>query len=89
MSWTLGTMTSGVPVRSIDVVVTDETDRGRVLDRLHECLAGHFDVEHSTFQLEPAGHRDHEAPPTDDHEILNGVTRSQLSRRRSGPMGRG
>jgi cobalt-zinc-cadmium efflux system protein len=31
-----------------------------VLDRLGECLRGHFDVEHSTFQLEPPGHRDHE-----------------------------
>lgn len=27
---------------------------GQVLDRPHECLAGHFDVEHSTLQLEPA-----------------------------------
>jgi cobalt-zinc-cadmium efflux system protein len=24
------------------------------------CLAGHFDVEHSTFQLEPASHAAHE-----------------------------
>jgi cobalt-zinc-cadmium efflux system protein len=30
------------------------------LDRLHDCLAGHFDVDHSTLQLEPAGHADHE-----------------------------
>jgi cobalt-zinc-cadmium efflux system protein len=27
---------------------------------LQTCLAGHFDVEHSTFQLEPAGHAAHE-----------------------------
>jgi cobalt-zinc-cadmium efflux system protein len=27
---------------------------------MQACLAGHFDVEHSTFQLEPAGHLDHE-----------------------------
>jgi len=33
----------------------------RVLDRLQACLAGHFDVEHSTFQLEPIGHQDHES----------------------------
>jgi cobalt-zinc-cadmium efflux system protein len=26
----------------------------------HDCLREDFDVEHSTFQLEPAGHRDHE-----------------------------
>jgi cobalt-zinc-cadmium efflux system protein len=32
-----------------------------VLDRLAECLHGHFDVEHSTFQLEQATHLDHEA----------------------------
>jgi hypothetical protein len=24
------------------------------------CLAGHFDIEHSTFQLERPEHRDHE-----------------------------
>ena len=33
---------------------------GEVLDRLGECLGGHFDVEHCTFQLEPVGHQDHE-----------------------------
>ena len=32
-----------------------------VLDRLQSCLAGHFDVGHSTFQLEPVGHDLHEA----------------------------
>ena len=32
----------------------------QVLDELQSCLAGHFDVEHSTFQLEPASHADHE-----------------------------
>jgi len=32
----------------------------QVLDRLQHCLAGHFDVEHSTFQLEPASHQTHE-----------------------------
>jgi cobalt-zinc-cadmium efflux system protein len=25
-----------------------------------ECLAGHFDIEHSTFQLEQPEHRSHE-----------------------------
>jgi len=35
---------------------------GLVLDRLAECLAGEFDVPHSTFQLEPAAHRGHEHP---------------------------
>ena len=58
------TITSGVSVLSAHVVAVDEVlaDGGgaRVLDRLAECLAGHFDVEHCTFQLEPASHRDHE-----------------------------
>ncbi|GLU47736.1 cation diffusion facilitator family transporter [Nocardiopsis ansamitocini] len=56
------TITSGVPVLSAHVVVEDErlTDTGRILDELHECLSGHFDVEHSTLQLEPAGHDAHE-----------------------------
>jgi len=59
------TITSGVPVLSAHVVVEDEClaqDRsGEVLDRLGECLAGHFDVEHCTFQLEPVGHQSHES----------------------------
>ena len=58
------TITSGIPVFSAHVVVADAAlaDGGgaRVLDRLADCLAGHFDVEHCTFQLEPASHRDHE-----------------------------
>jgi cobalt-zinc-cadmium efflux system protein len=32
----------------------------RLLDQLQACLAGHFDVEHSTFQLEAAAHASHE-----------------------------
>lgn len=56
------TITSGMPVLSAHVVVEDHllADTGRILDRLHECLSGHFDVEHSTLQLEPAGHFEHE-----------------------------
>jgi len=59
------TITSGVPVLSAHVVVDDacisEGRSGEVLDHLGECLASHFDVEHCTFQLEPVGHRAHEA----------------------------
>lgn len=59
------TITSGLPVLSVHVVVRDEdlADGGgaRVLDALTECLADHFDVEHCTFQLEPAGHATHES----------------------------
>jgi cobalt-zinc-cadmium efflux system protein len=58
------TITSGVPVLSAHVVVTgvDTSDCGSesVLDGLHQCLAGHFDIEHSTFQIEPEGHVEHE-----------------------------
>lgn len=58
------TITSGVPVVSAHVVVDDEElaelGHGAVLDRLHACLAGHFDIAHSTFQIEPEGHADHE-----------------------------
>jgi cobalt-zinc-cadmium efflux system protein len=59
------TVTSGLPALSVHVVIADEcfsTGRApKLLDELQACLAGHFDVEHSTFQLEPAGHSDHEA----------------------------
>lgn len=58
------TVASGLPVLSAHVVVSDEAlaDGGgaRVLDELAECLVGHFDVEHCTFQLEPATHQRHE-----------------------------
>jgi cobalt-zinc-cadmium efflux system protein len=60
------TITSGLPVLSAHVVVDAEVladgRSGVILDRLQECLRGHFDVEHSTFQLELAGHVDHEDP---------------------------
>jgi cobalt-zinc-cadmium efflux system protein len=54
------TITSGVNVLSAHVVVSDEGLGGLVLDQLGGCLADHFDIEHSTFQIEPPGHRDHE-----------------------------
>lgn len=58
-------VTSDLPAVSAHVVVTDacfaDGTAPQVLDRLQECLAGHFDVAHSTFQLEPASHVDHEA----------------------------
>src|SRR5258708_515101 len=60
------TITSGLPVLSVHIVVEpDVLADGRsavMLDVLQDCLRGHFDVEHSTFQLEPAGHADHERP---------------------------
>jgi cobalt-zinc-cadmium efflux system protein len=63
------TITSGLPVFSAHIVVDPEIiEQGRsavILDRLQACLRGHFDVDHSTFQLEPAGHADHEQPMHD------------------------
>ncbi len=54
------TITSGMNVLSAHVVVADGVDGPPVLDRLGECLAHHFDIEHSTFQLEPSTHLEHE-----------------------------
>ena len=63
------TITSGLPVLSAHVVVTDEAlaagHGGRVLDALGACLGAHFDVEHCTFQIEAATHAGHEAPVHD------------------------
>ncbi len=60
------TITSGLPVLSVHVVVDpDVLADGRsavMLDALQDCLRGNFDVDHSTFQIELAGHADHERP---------------------------
>lgn len=58
------TVTSGLPALSAHVIVDDScfTDGHvpQLLDQLQACLAGHFDVEHSTFQLEAVAHAAHE-----------------------------
>lgn len=58
-------LTRGAPVFTAHVVVAPEVladgRAGGLLAQLQGCLASHFDVEHSTFQLEPAGHSDHDA----------------------------
>ena len=58
------TITSGDPVFTahveVDPTVFERGETDEMLDRLGECLKGHFDVAHSTFQLEPAGHAEHE-----------------------------
>lgn len=55
-------LTRGAPVFTAHVVVDEDVfDEGRVgavLNGLQGCLAEHFDVAHSTFQIEPAGHAD-------------------------------
>jgi cation diffusion facilitator family transporter len=63
------TITSGLPVLSAHVVVSDAAldagHGGRVLDALCGCLGEHFDVEHCTFQIEAESHAGHEAPVHD------------------------
>ncbi|MBA8796055.1 cobalt-zinc-cadmium efflux system protein [Friedmanniella endophytica] len=57
---------TGLPVLTAHVVVDPDCFYDghvpRLLDSLQRCVAEHFpiSVEHSTFQLEPAGHADHE-----------------------------
>ena len=57
---------SRLPVLTAHVVIDDSCFRDghapRMLDDLQACLAGHFPiaVEHSTFQLEPLSHAEHE-----------------------------
>lgn len=58
------TVTSNLPTLSAHVVIDDscfnDGHAPQLLDELQSCLVGHFDVEHSTFQLEPAAHSTHE-----------------------------
>jgi len=57
---------TNLPILTAHVVVDDgcfhDGHVPQLLDELQTCLAGHFDVEHSTFQFEPAGHGAHERP---------------------------
>jgi len=55
------TITSGLNVVSAHVVLDEAADPPAVLDHLCECLAGNFDIEHSTFQLETSDRRRIEA----------------------------
>ena len=52
------TITSGMPVLSVHVAVEEAAlaaGTGPILGELARCLEEHFDVEHSTIQIEPAG----------------------------------
>ena len=51
------TITSGMNVVSAHVVLGPGADPPAVLDELCSCLAGDFDIEHSTFQLETSDRR--------------------------------
>lgn len=57
-------VSSRLPVLTAHVVVDEscfsDGQLPRLLDELQNCLAGHFDVEHSTFQFEALGHVEHE-----------------------------
>jgi cobalt-zinc-cadmium efflux system protein len=50
------TITSGMNVVSAHVVLDDNADPGQLIDHLGDCLAGDFDIDHSTFQLETPEH---------------------------------
>ena len=60
-------LTRGAPVFTahvgVDPVVFADGRAGELLEQLQGCLADHFDVAHSTFQLEPDG----QAECTDVH----------------------
>lgn len=57
---------TGLPVLTAHVVVEEECFHDghapQMLDQLQKCVAEHFklSIEHSTFQLEPAKHTEHE-----------------------------
>ncbi len=58
------TITSGVPALTAHVVVDSATldacGPESMLDQLQECAHECFDIDHTTFQLEPADHASHE-----------------------------
>ncbi|MEP6598084.1 MAG: cation diffusion facilitator family transporter [Actinomycetota bacterium] len=60
------TVATDLPILTAHVVVDSscflDGHLPQLLDELQRCLAGHFDVAHSTFQFEPVGHTDHEHP---------------------------
>lgn len=55
-------LTRGAPVFTahveVDPTLLVEGRSGLLLEQLQECLTDHFDVAHSTFQIEPAGAAD-------------------------------
>lgn len=57
---------TGLPQLSAHVVVDTGCFRdghaGRILDELQDCVRDHFGVEHTTFQVEPDTHPEHEHP---------------------------
>ncbi|MCB0905348.1 MAG: cation transporter, partial [Actinobacteria bacterium] len=58
------TITSGVPALTAHVVVDrttlDDCGPASMLHQLQECAKDCFDIEHTTFQVEPTDHWQHE-----------------------------
>ena len=58
------TVTSDLPSLSAHLVIQDgcfnDGHAAEILAQVHQCLDGHFEVDHSTFQLEPESHGEHE-----------------------------
>lgn len=58
------TITSGVPALTahvvVDSAVLDVCGPESMLDQLQECAQECFDIDHTTFQLEPQDHAEHE-----------------------------
>ncbi|MHB1501073.1 MAG: cation diffusion facilitator family transporter [Candidatus Dormibacteria bacterium] len=58
------TVTSAMPALSAHVVVEGscfaDGHAPQILDQLQACVTEHFDIDHSTFQLEVEGHGPHE-----------------------------
>jgi cobalt-zinc-cadmium efflux system protein len=50
------TITNGMNVVSVHVVLKPDTNPGAILDHLGMCQADDFDIDHSTFQLETPEH---------------------------------
>lgn len=60
------TVATGLPTLSAHVVLDEECFEDghapEILDTVRNCVAEHFHIEHTTFQLETQHHRDHEPP---------------------------
>lgn len=58
------TITSGIPALTAHVAVDratlDACGPASMLHQLQDCARSCFDIEHTTFQIEPADHREHE-----------------------------
>jgi cobalt-zinc-cadmium efflux system protein len=71
-----GTVASGLPRLTAHVVVDsglNMQDAGHVLASMQDCLREHFpiSIEHTTFQLEPEGYRQHHETDMHDGTVLN------------------